>query len=60
MDQSGIAYQPWQDKTGDNGSFQYNFPKMDYGKRLYGEDGKPLYMSTEELLESGKIRKVEK
>lgn len=61
VDQSGIAYQPWQDKTGDNGSFQYNFPKMDeYGKRLYGEDGKPLYMSTEELLESGKIRKVEK
>lgn len=61
VDQSGIAFQPWQDKTGDNGSFQYNFPKMDeYGKRLYGEDGKPLYMSTEELLESGKIRKVEK
>ena len=61
VDRSGIAFQPWQDKTGDNGSFQYNFPKMDeYGKRLYGEDGKPLYMSTEELVESGKIRKVEK
>lgn len=61
VDRSGIAFQSWQDKTGDNGSFQYNFPKMDeYGKRLYGEDGKPLYMSTEELVESGKIRKVEK
>ena len=60
VDRSGIAFQPWQGKTGDNGSFQYNFPKMDeYGKCLYGEDGKPLYMSTEELVESGKIRKVE-
>ena len=29
VDRSGIAYQPWQDKTGDDGSFQYNFPKMD-------------------------------
>ena len=61
VDRSGIAFQPWQDKMGDNGSFQYNFPKMDeYGKRLYDENGKPLYMSTEELLENGKIRKVEK